>query len=85
MGAELFVNVINYVTYSRRFNLNALLSQTGLNLVDESDRKWYTRENQQFVSLNQEGPIPGHYMQVDGESVFTNALEKNQNSKFHHS
>lgn len=74
--------MINYVTYSRRFNLNTLLSQTGLKLVDESDRKWYTRENQKFVSLNQEGNIPGHYMQVDGESVLTNALEKNQNTLF---
>ncbi|XP_067042535.1 uncharacterized protein [Acropora muricata] len=49
--------------------------------VDESDRKWYTR-NQQFVSLNQEGPISGHYMQVDGEKVLTNALSTNPKTLF---
>ncbi|XP_067042529.1 hemicentin-1-like isoform X2 [Acropora muricata] len=49
--------------------------------VDESDRKWYTR-NQQFVSLNQDGPISGHYMQVDGDKVLTNALGTNQKSLF---
>ncbi|XP_029183358.2 uncharacterized protein LOC114951322 [Acropora millepora] len=48
---------------------------------DDSDRKWYTR-NQQFVSLNQEGPISGHYMQVDGEKVLTNALSTNQKTLF---
>ena len=33
------------------------------------------------MSLNQEGPISGHYMQVDGEKVLTNALSTNQKSK----
>ena len=33
------------------------------------------------MSLNQEGPISGHYMQVDGEKVLTNALSTNKKSK----
>ncbi|CAH3149688.1 unnamed protein product, partial [Pocillopora meandrina] len=37
--------------------------------------QWYRRNNEQFVSLNQEGPIFGHYLKIDGKSVVTYALE----------
>lgn len=53
-----------------------------MKFVDESDRQWFTRDKQQLVSMNQEGPIQGHYLQVDGESVSTNALASNQKTLF---
>lgn len=51
-------------------------------IVDTKDREIYTRDNQQLVSLNQDGPVPGHYMQVDGRDVRTNAVSTNQRSMF---
>lgn len=34
------------------------------------------------MSRNQEGNVPGHYMQVDGVAVFTNAVSTNQRTLF---
>ena len=44
--------------------------------------QWYRRNNEQFVSLNQEGPIFGHYLKIDGTSVVTYALETDPKSKY---
>ena len=57
-------------------------SADGIKIVDTKDREIYTRDNQQLVSLNQDGPITGHYMQVDGRDVRTNAMSTNQRSMF---
>lgn len=57
-------------------------SADGVKIVDTKDREIYTRDNQQLVSLNQDGPINGHYMQVDGRDVRTNAMSTNQRTYF---
>ncbi|KAL9958669.1 hypothetical protein ACROYT_G035718 [Oculina patagonica] len=51
-------------------------------VIDHSDREWNTMDHQQLVSRNEEGPVQGHYMWVDGKSVFTNALSTNQRTLF---
>ena len=68
------VNIVQYFLCSK--------SADGVKIVDTKDREIYTRDNQQLVSLNQDGPINGHYMQVDGRDVRTNAMSTNQRSMF---
>lgn len=57
-------------------------TETTGRVLEDSDREWYTRDHQQFVSWNQEGDVAGHYMQVDGKAVFTNAICTNQRTIF---
>lgn len=51
-------------------------------IIDHSDREWNTLDHQQLVSRNEEGPVQGHYMYVDGKSVFANAKSTNQKTLF---
>ena len=44
--------------------------------------EWYRRNNIQFVSRNQNGPVMGHYLKIDGTSVVTYATSKDPKSKF---
>ena len=44
--------------------------------------RWYRRNNKQFVSQNQDGPITGHYLKIDGKSVVTNAQRTDPKSKY---
>ena len=44
--------------------------------------EWYRRNNIQFVSLNQNGPVMGHYLKIDGTSVVTYATSKDPKSKY---
>ena len=67
------INIVHYFLCSK---------SAGVTIVDTKDREIYTRDNQQLVSLNQDGPIAGHYMQVDGRAVLTNAISSNQKSMF---
>ena len=57
------------------------LQEDTARIIDHSDREWNTLDHQQLVSRNEEGPVQGHYMYVDGKSVFTNAISSNQKSK----
>ena len=68
------INNVQYLLCSK--------SADGVKIVDTKDRVIYSRDNQQLVSLNQDGPINGHYMQVDGRDVRTNAMSTNQRSMF---
>ena len=44
--------------------------------------QWYRRNNQRFVAVNQDGPIFGHYLKIDGTSVVTYAQRKDPKSKY---
>ncbi|XP_073231429.1 uncharacterized protein [Porites lutea] len=56
--------------------------QSDVGIFDAKDREFYEIGDQQLVSLNQDGPIAGHYMQVDGGAVLTNAKSSNQRTLF---
>ncbi|CAH3149686.1 unnamed protein product [Pocillopora meandrina] len=43
--------------------------------------EWYRRNNIQFVSRNQNGPVMGHYLKIDGTSVVTYATSKDPKTK----
>ncbi|KAJ7390146.1 hypothetical protein OS493_027185 [Desmophyllum pertusum] len=51
-------------------------------IIDHSDREWNTMDHQQLVSMNETGPVQGHYMWVDGKSVFANAISTNNKTLF---
>ena len=59
-----------------------LFLKSAVGIFDAKDREFYEIGDQQLVSLNQDGPIAGHYMQVDGGAVLTNAKSSNQRSMF---
>ena len=63
-------------------NYYFLFLKSAVGIFDAKDREIYTRDDQQLVSLNQNGPIDGHYMQVDGGAVLANAISNNQRSMF---
>ena len=63
-------------------NYYFLFLKSAVGIFDAKDREFYEIGDQQLVSLNQDGPIAGHYMQVDGGAVLTNAKSSNQRSMF---